>query len=212
MNVPFLQKIWTTDMVKFFFCNYFIRTKIIGSGILLPKTNSYYKFGKNARMIIEGKFITNDNCVTGTKRDTLVRIDDGGEIWVKGGFSIFYGGDIIVFENAKLELGSGFCNSNVKIRCSQSIRIGNNVAISHDVTIMDSDAHEIFAENYSMTKPVVIEDNVWIGTRAVILKGVTIGKGAIVAAGAVVTRDIPDHCLAAGIPARIIKHHVQWKS
>ena len=210
MNIMVLQKMITIDIPKYFFYNYLKKNKIIGDGIIIPKANSFYKFGKNAKIIIKGKLITNDNCIT-NKRDTIIRIDDSGELLVRGRFSIFYGGDIIIFKNAKLELGSGFCNSNVKIRCSRNIKIGNNVAISHDVTIMDSDAHEVLYENYLMTKPVIIGDNVWIGSRAIILKGVIIGNGAIVAAGSVVTRDIPDNCLAGGVPAKIIKYNVKWK-
>ena len=53
--------------------------------------------------------------------------------------------------------------------------------------------------------PVIIEDNVWIGDKATVLPGVTIGKGAIVAANAVVTKDVPPYCIVAGIPAKIVK-------
>ena len=56
------------------------------------------------------------------------------------------------------------------------------------------------------TKPVVIGDDVWIGTNAVILPGVTIGSHCVVAAGAVVTKDIPDHTLVGGVPAKVIKN------
>ena len=55
------------------------------------------------------------------------------------------------------------------------------------------------------TKPVVIEDDIWIGANAVILPGVTIGHHTVVAAGAVVTKDVPPHSLVAGVPAKIIK-------
>jgi acetyltransferase-like isoleucine patch superfamily enzyme len=56
----------------------------------------------------------------------------------------------------------------------------------------------------------VIHDNVWIGTRATILKGVTIGEGAIVAAGAVVTKNVPPHTLVGGVPAKIIKEKISY--
>ena len=56
-----------------------------------------------------------------------------------------------------------------------------------------------------------IGNHVWIGSGAKILKGVTIGNGSIVAAGAVVVQDVPENCLAAGVPARIVKEGVQWK-
>ena len=58
---------------------------------------------------------------------------------------------------------------------------------------------------------MVIEDNVWVGSRALILKGVRVGKGSIVAAGAVVTKDVPQNCIVAGNPAKIVKENISWK-
>ena len=80
--------------------------------------------------------------------------------------------------------------------------------IAENVRIQDSDGHDICREGYMQSKPIIIEDNVWIGLSSIVLKGVHIGEGSIVAAGAVVTRDVPPHCLVAGIPARIIKRNV----
>jgi len=62
-----------------------------------------------------------------------------------------------------------------------------------------------------MTQPISIGNHVWIGINATILKGVTIGDGAIIAAGAVVTRDIPASCMAAGVPASVIKNNISWE-
>ena len=85
------------------------------------------------------------------------------------------------------------------------------MAIAHNVTIMDSDAHEIVGGGHIKTQPVEIGNHVWIGTGAKILKGVTIGEGAVIAAGAVVTGNVPEYCMAAGVPARVIKSGVKWK-
>ena len=64
---------------------------------------------------------------------------------------------------------------------------------------------------YERTKPVIIGDHVWVGRRAIILKGVTIGSGAVIAAGAVVTSDVPAKALVGGVPAQIIESEVEWK-
>jgi acetyltransferase-like isoleucine patch superfamily enzyme len=72
---------------------------------------------------------------------------------------------------------------------------------------MDSDYHDL--NDHSLpgkSSPVKIGDNVWLGARATVLKGVTIGDGAVVAAGALVTRDVPSRTVVAGVPARVIKH------
>lgn len=141
----------------------------------------------------------------------MIEMRDNAEINVDDTFSIHSGCHIIVLENAKLNLGSGYINRNVKIRCFKEITIGNNVAISENVTIWDSDAHAIIGKEAEMTKSIHIGNNVWIGNNVTILKGVTIGNGAIIAAGAVVAKDIPEGCLAAGIPAKVIKENVKWK-
>ena len=61
-----------------------------------------------------------------------------------------------------------------------------------------------------MTAPIVIGDHVWIGMNVIVLKGVTIGEGSIVAAGSVVNKDVPPHCLVAGVPAKVVKTDVTW--
>ena len=85
------------------------------------------------------------------------------------------------------------------------LRIGNNVNISHQAliqTLTHDPQDPLFG---TLCKPVTIEDHVWIGARAIILSGVTIGEGAVIGAGAVVTKDIPPYSIAVGNPARVIK-------
>lgn len=99
------------------------------------------------------------------------------------------------------------------INCQSSITIGAHCAISWDVEILDSDMHTIVMEDgqkLALTAPVVIEDRVWIGTRALILKGTTIGHDSIVAAGAVVANSIPPYSICAGNPAKVIRQIKGW--
>lgn len=84
------------------------------------------------------------------------------------------------------------------------LTIGNHVDIASQVLIYNSQ-HDVHDPNFSpVSKPVVIEDYVFIGPRAIILPGVKIGKGAVVAAGAVVTKDVPEFAIVGGVPATII--------
>ena len=131
-------------------------------------------------------------------------------------FDVYAGSRINVNAGAKLSLGSGYMNHECVIDCFDSISIGHHVVISERVVFRDSDNHVIKdvkgmeLEKPVVTAPIVIGDHVWIGINVIVLKGVTIGEGAIVAAGSVVTKDVPSHCLVAGVPAKVIKTNVSW--
>jgi acetyltransferase-like isoleucine patch superfamily enzyme len=97
-----------------------------------------------------------------------------------------------------------------EIHCGKFVKIGNFVLVSWDVNILEYDYHAP-GGGHAIPVPIIIEDEVWIGAKAIILKGVTIGKGSIIGAGAVVTKDVPPYSFAAGNPARIIKKVSSWK-
>lgn len=138
------------------------------------------------------------------------KLADNSRLEVEGHFYLLTGFHLAINEGAKLTLGSGYINNNATIDCFESITVGHGVAISSGVTIRDSDNHSING-NTVVTAPIVIEDNVWIGLNATILKGVRIGKGSVVAAGAVVTKDVPENTLVGGVPARMLKQDIVWK-
>jgi acetyltransferase-like isoleucine patch superfamily enzyme len=148
--------------------------------------------------------------------------------WVAGfpsfSFRRFYYRRIMRFELAPacsvlmhntFDCSKGFSigrNSVINQRCRLDNRgglfIGANVSVSQEVVILTADHYPDSAEFGGGTNAVRIEDRVWIGTRAVILPGVTIGEGAVIAAGAVVTKDVAPYAVVAGVPARFIK----WRS
>jgi acetyltransferase-like isoleucine patch superfamily enzyme len=148
-----------------------------------------------------------------SRAETYLKMHKRSELHINGYFKAFYNSSIEVFPDGILTLGSGYINSNCVISCAKSITIGDGAAISRNVKIYDSDHHKIFDEHknqVNLSAPVVIGSNVWIGIDAVILKGVTIGQGAMIAAGAVVTHDIEPNCIAAGVPAKIIRRGINW--
>ena len=96
-------------------------------------------------------------------------------------------------------------NSKCRLDTRGGITIGNKVSLSQEVIILTA-YHKVGTDDFASShKAVVIEDYVWVGTRAMILPGVTIGEGAIVAAGAVVTKDVAPYTMVAGVPARFVK-------
>jgi maltose O-acetyltransferase len=97
-----------------------------------------------------------------------------------------------------------FINSGSIVMSVKEITIGNDVALSSEVYITDGNSHGVEGRE-PVVSPVRIGDGTWIGTRAIILPGVTIGRRVLVAAGAVVSRDVPDDSLVAGNPARVVR-------
>jgi len=111
---------------------------------------------------------------------------------------------------ARIQIGEQCAFSNNVTLCAlNSIVMGNACLIGEMVTIMDADHHELSPRDRwtgsGRIAPVVIGDNVWIGSRVIILAGVTIGANSVIGAGAVVTKSIPPDTVAAGNPARPIR-------
>lgn len=159
----------------------------IGSGILGSSENKNIQLGSN--VILSGWLVS----------------DNGGKIQI-GNFSAI--------------------NERSVVRSRVSISIGSYVLVSSDVYIIDNNSHSISSDirrkeilsnpqyknrfaipytNAISSKPIVIDDDVWIGKRSIIMKGVHIGARSIVAAGSVVTKDVPEDVVVAGNPAQIVK-------
>jgi acetyltransferase-like isoleucine patch superfamily enzyme len=170
----------------------------------------------NKKVINKGSFFLPEAKVENMQNDRSKFVLGKGSN-IRGAFIIFpYGGEITIGDNCYIGEGT-------RIWSGESIRIGNNVLISHNVNIVDTIVHEIDhierANGYLnllkyghlinkgsiATQPIVIEDHVWINFNSIILKGVTLGKGAVVAAGSVVTKNVPPFVLVGGNPARVIK-------
>lgn len=97
-----------------------------------------------------------------------------------------------------------FVNVGTTLLAVQEIVVGDDVAFANEVYVMDSNSHGVEGRSH-VQAPIRIGDGTWLGARAMVLPGVTIGKRVLVAAGAVVTRDVPDDVLVAGNPARVVR-------
>lgn len=181
--------------------------------------NNRVRIGKNLHTL-------STFCFQAEKPDAKIEVGDD--------FVTYYNCRISAWGKGEIKIGD-HCSfgSGTRIDSRECISIGNYVLISWDVRIADFDPHPIDPEERAnemqhsqdliwpqfsraprdrihykttfVTKPVLIEDKVWIGERALILKGVKIGYGSVVAAGAVVAHDVPPYSILAGNPARIVK-------
>lgn len=116
--------------------------------------------------------------------------------------------ELITYESGRIEIGNHtFINYGSSIAARVSVKIGAHCHLGHYLFVMDNDQHDVVRHwQLPPSDPVVIEDNVWIGTKVVILPGVRIGSHAVIGAGSIVTKDVPPRCVAAGNPARVIRH------
>ena len=140
-----------------------------------------------------------------------MRVQGKGELAI--GNAVTFVGTVVpveldTFDEGRIEIGDEtFINYGTSIAARALVKIGPYCHIGHYTFIMDNHQHDVVRHReLPPSAPVVIENNVWIGAKAVILPGVRIGQRAIIGAGSIVTRDVPAKCVAAGNPARVLRY------
>lgn len=157
--------------------------------------------------------------------DSIIQNSTGDNNKINIGSNCLIRGYLLVFNHGgEINIGDDcFVGPDSRIWSAKKIEIGNRVLISHNVNIHDNNSHPTDSKerhfdfihilkfglqktNYLNEKSIVIEDDVWIGFNSTILKGVRIGKGAIIAAGSFIKEDVPSFAIVGGNPAKIIKY------
>ncbi len=190
--------------------------------------NIYYKIlNRINNRKLKRKCIVGNNVVFSSTSSIITFFESNENDIVLGDNVKMYG--ILHSQNhAKIICGNDVTiGANTLIGAVNSVVIGNGTTISYNVVIMDNNNHPINPEDrkfifqnpnpafplrrmwkISDSSPIVISDNVWIGERSVILKGVTIGENSIVGIGSVVTKNVPPNCIVAGNPAVVVKQNI----
>ena len=182
-----IKNLWDRVLRDWHRASFLRHCQVVGSDILVKGP---YRV-RNAGTIEIGNFF-----ILNSSKERPIRLDVGNR--------------------AVLKIGDGvYLNEGVHVLCNIAVTIGKRCLIASDVVILDDDGHPVdWRERANhwpeqpedrLGEPIVIEDNVWIGTRAIILKGVRIGTGAVIGAGAVVTHSVPPATVVAGVPARVIR-------
>jgi len=133
---------------------------------------------------------------------------------ITGTVNVGRGTRIYVNDGGQLQLGNrSYVNDCSTITCFKSIEIGSHCSISWNTNILDTNIHELAVDGKPRprSESISIGDHVWVGTGAIVLPGVTIGEGAVVAAGSVVKSDVPPATVVAGNPARVVREGASWK-
>lgn len=115
--------------------------------------------------------------------------------------------ELATARGGRIEIGERtFVNYGVSISAHQLVRIGKRCLLGTYVMILDNDWHDLIDRSITPpSRPVILQDNVWLGNRVIVLPGVTIGHDSVVGAGSVVTKSIPPRSVAVGNPARVVR-------
>lgn len=137
-----------------------------------------------------------------------------GEVLFKGPARIGHGSRLSVA--GRLELGKNFkITAESAVVAAKEVRIGDDVLFSWDVLVLDTDFHQVLdaqGRHINPDAPVVIGNKVWVGCRSLLLKGIRVADGVVIAAGSVLSRPVETkNSVAGGNPAAVIKENITWK-
>ena len=183
---------------------------------LIVDGKTILRLGKNPRIILEAPLTIGwernhlghrtDGSMLVMQEDSVFKVSGAG-----GNKKSFFcsGSRIYVLKGAYLEIGSDTTfNADCLVIAKKRIVLGTDCKISWGVQIIDSDQHQ--HDGQPVTADVIIGDHVWIGAQALIMKGVRIGSGSVIAAGSLVVKDVPERSLVAGNPAVVKRTDVNW--
>lgn len=178
-----------------------------------------FDIAPSAKISVKAPLIFGNNTVKGLRMPTCLRMEaattleihDGPLTRYGKGVNLRYGAYIEIVNVGTLTIGQGAANVGLTIMCAKEITIGNGVRIGRNVSIRDwNGPHVIINDTYVNHAPVHIEDNVWLCTGCSIMPGVTVGRGSVIGAGAIVTKDVPPYSLVVGSPAKVVKSDIKW--
>lgn len=199
---------------KFIKWNFFSKNVVRDKGkYLITNWGSVVDISKTAKVTLHSHLLLNAPKYKRSCEEAYLLLRDGAELTINGPVKLSSRSTIQVQKDAKLSIGKAHINHESSIIIGCDCTIGNEILISRDVKIFDSDFHKVLDDDGNQTnlpKPMSIGDHVWVGLGAIILRGSQIGDGAVISAGAVVMGRIKAGTNAIGNPARSFSN-IKWE-
>ncbi|MFB9110943.1 acyltransferase [Flavobacterium gyeonganense] len=176
-------------------------SRIIKSNIFSDGNNNTIEFAEGVRIHNCKFIIIGSNCTIKIKGNRIIK---------NSKFELLDSNTSVVVGN-----NTGFNNNRILVAgLGNKIEIGNECIFAENAELWASDTHSILDvetnKRLNPDRPIIIENNVWICNRVLVMKGVTIGENSVIASGSIVTKDIDRNAIAAGIPATVIKRNIKW--
>ncbi len=201
-----VNKLRRLNIIKFIHYNYLSKhVKRDKDCYLFPYRGSVIDLREGSVLELHANYYLSEFKLKGSKQEAILHLRENANMIVNGDIRQIYGSTIEVHKDAKLTIGWSVINVGAVIISGKEINIGQEVLISRNVLIYDADHHKIVdceGNQKNEARTTNIGDHVWIGLRATVLRGSTIGDGAMIAAGSVVGGKIKPHTMASGDPAR----------
>lgn len=210
------------DLPRSFYFELARRCSILKTAFYSARLRGRVIVGRGSRLRVDRsasvEFAPGATLVVGLMHDTpagaVLRMKPRSSMRINGRVQLMRGSSIAVGHGGSLTIGGGtFFNDGAMLVCHERMTIGDDCAIAWGARLLDTDVHTL-TRNGATTDQVPevrLGDRCWIGAGATVVKGVSIGPGAVVAASSVVTRDVPEHALVGGVPAQVLNDDVEWK-
>lgn len=214
---PIIRYWWNVNWSQFIYYNFICRKIVREKGsYLIPWRGTNIQIGKGAHIVLKGDTYLNYYPVYKKgKYQTTFRVGNNAELNINNGLRIAYNNTFSIDHGCRMNTGYLFTGVGTSVICSCEMELGNNIMLGRDVCIFDSDYHSIFNEAYEKVNPpkkVVIEDNVWIGAKSIVLKGAHIEKGAIVSANSMVLGNVEaNRCFINVRESKSVGKNIYWK-
>lgn len=198
-------------VLKFIYYNFLSKNVRRYGGFFLPYKNVSISLDDTAVLELHGTLKLGVPTIPGSKTKSKLVIRENGRLCVNKKCDIMEGCDIQIHKNGIFTVDDFHSNIDLEVSCGEQIRLVGDVSAGRHVRLKDFNGHEVSYSGYPLSKPIAVEDHVWICTGASINPGVHIQSGSVIADNANVTSNIPAKSFVQGNPAAVVETDITFK-